>query len=104
MAPVGYSGSQFDGSKLMNIKAATIRSSDHFQMDWQPIVTVPFNCDLELAVIDPRGSPHALDFPCRKVLHGWVEAGTAVPVIVRPTHWRKWDYAVSHRFSLGLAP
>jgi hypothetical protein len=101
---VGYSEPRFDGSRLMNIKAATVRSSDHFLMDWQPIATAPFNRDLELAVLDTHGSPHAIVFPCRKALHGWVEAGTAVPVIVRPTHRRKWDYAISHRFSRGLAP
>jgi hypothetical protein len=88
----------------MYIKAETAALPDHPQMEWQPIATAPFNRDLELAVLDAHESPHALVFPCRKVLHGWVEAGTVVPVIIHPTHWRKWDYAVSHRFSRGLAP
>jgi hypothetical protein len=87
----------------MNIKAATATLAHHSRMEWQPIATAPFNRDLELAVLDAHGSPHALVFPCRKVLHRWVEAGTAVPVIVSPTHWRKWDYEVSQRFSRGLA-
>ena len=63
-------------------------------MDWQPIVTAPFGRDLELAVLDTDG-PHALVFPCRRVLRGWAEAKTAVPVNVHPTHWREWDDAVS---------
>jgi len=63
--------------------------------DWHPIATAPFNREVELAVLDTAGRSHALVFPCHRVLHGWVEAKTAVPVIVRPTHWRKWNEAVS---------
>jgi hypothetical protein len=48
-----------------------------------------------LAVFDRAGGLHPLVFPCRRVLHGWVEAGTTVPVNVRPTHWRKWGYTAS---------
>jgi hypothetical protein len=36
------------------------------------------------------------------VLHGWVEANTAVPVIVRPTHWRKWNGATTPVFLAAL--
>jgi len=35
----------------------------------QTITTGPFDRDLELAVIDDEG-PHALVFPCRRVLKG----------------------------------
>jgi hypothetical protein len=35
---------------------------------WQPISTAPFDCNLELAVFDTRGRPHALVFPCRRIL------------------------------------
>jgi hypothetical protein len=49
--------------------------------------------DLQLAVIDASGM-HALVFPCRRVLHGWVNAEN-VSVFVRPTHWREWLDAVS---------
>jgi len=69
--------------------------SNTIQADWHPIVTAPFNRDLELAVFDAAGRAHRLVFPCRRVLHGWMEANTTVPVIVRPTHWRKWDDAVN---------
>jgi hypothetical protein len=58
-------------------------------MDWQPISTAPFEGVLELAVIDYDG-PHALVFPCRRILRGWVNAETKERVDVRPTHWRTW--------------
>ena len=45
-------------------------------MKWQPIATVPFDRDLELAVISNATDMHALVFPCRRVLRGWVKAET----------------------------
>jgi hypothetical protein len=57
---------------------------------WQPIRTAPFDRDLQLAVLDTEGA-HALVFPCRRVLRGWVEAQTLRTVDVHPTHWRAWD-------------
>ncbi len=42
---------------------------------WQPVANAPCDRDLELAVVD-RDGPHALVFPCRRVLHGWVKAET----------------------------
>ena len=56
---------------------------------WQSVSTAPFDRDLELAVIDSTGE-HALVFPCRRVLRGWVNSQTGLPVHVFPTHWRKW--------------
>ena len=56
---------------------------------WQPIAKAPFNRDLELAVID-AGGPHALVFPCRRILGEWVNLETKQRVDVRPTHWRPW--------------
>jgi hypothetical protein len=46
-----------------------------FYYDWQPISTAPFDRDLELAVLGLDG-PHALVFPCRRILEGWVSAET----------------------------
>ena len=57
---------------------------------WRPIATAPFDRELELAVID-RDGPHALVFPCRRVLSGWIKSGSKAPVAVRPTHWRRWS-------------
>jgi hypothetical protein len=37
-------------------------------MEWQPISTTPCDRDLEPAVSDTRGRPHALVFPCRRIL------------------------------------
>jgi hypothetical protein len=58
-------------------------------LGWHAISTAPFDRDLELAVLDTEG-PHALVFPCRRILHGWVKAETRETIAVRPTHWREW--------------
>jgi hypothetical protein len=42
---------------------------------WHHVSTAPFDRDLELAVIDDDG-PHALVFPCRRILNGWMKAET----------------------------
>jgi len=57
---------------------------------WQQITTAPFDRDLELAVIDADG-PHALVFPCRRILGGWMNAKTSERLEVHPTHWRRWE-------------
>ena len=56
---------------------------------WQSVTTAPFNCDLELAVLDEDG-PHALVFPCRRIVNGWMNAKTQERLDVHPTHWRPW--------------
>jgi hypothetical protein len=58
-------------------------------MDWQPISTVPFDQDLELAVIDD-GEAHALIFPCRRIPGGWVRSASKERIDIAPTHWRSW--------------
>jgi len=57
---------------------------------WQPISTAPLNCDLELVVIDGDGT-HALVFPCRRIVGGWIDATTKKRIDVQPTHWRAWS-------------
>ena len=57
--------------------------------EWKPISTAPFDSDLELAVID-GDEPHALVFPCRRILGGWVKAENRARIDVQPTHWRQW--------------
>jgi hypothetical protein len=57
---------------------------------WQPIATAPFDRDLELAVLDGDGT-HALVFPCRRILGGWMNSQTRAQIEVRPTHWRDWE-------------
>jgi hypothetical protein len=56
---------------------------------WQPVSTAPFDRDLELAVVDHDGA-HALVFPCRRILTGWMNATDKQRIEVRPTHWREW--------------
>jgi hypothetical protein len=59
---------------------------------WENISGAPFDQDLELAVIDYDG-PHALVFPCRRVLGGWTDAKTGWQIDVHPTHWQPWREA-----------
>lgn len=59
---------------------------------WESISTAPFAKDLELAVIDNDG-PHALVFPCQRILNGWMNADTKERLDIRPTHWRAWSPA-----------
>lgn len=56
---------------------------------WREITTAPFDRDLELAVLDADGA-HALVFPCRRIVGGWMKAGTRERLDVHPTHWREW--------------
>ena len=73
----------------MRINAAGNRLPNHVVMKWHPIGTAPYDAELELAVIDPKGT-HALVFPCRRIPAGWLKCGTDEWVEVRPTHWREW--------------
>ena len=57
---------------------------------WQRAETAPFDSELELAVLDKDGT-HALVFPCRRILDGWIDAATKRRLDVRPTHWRIWN-------------
>lgn len=63
---------------------------------WQPIESAPFEAEIELAVIDREGS-HALVFPCRRALRGWLKAETGEKIVVHPTHWRPWGRAEAVR-------
>jgi len=60
-------------------------------MEWKPIDTAPFDRDLELAVIDSRGT-HLVAFACRRLTDdGWLDVETNKQVYyIRPTHWRDW--------------
>lgn len=57
--------------------------------EYRPVSTAPFDRDLELAVVDEFGV-HALVFPCRRILRGWIKAETKERIDVHPTHWREW--------------
>jgi len=56
---------------------------------WRSISIAPFERELALAVIDNDGV-HALVFPCRRALDGWINARTLENIDVYPTHWREW--------------
>lgn len=66
------------------------RQQRNHRLDWQPIVTAPFDRDLRLAVVDQQGEAHALVFPCRRILGGWLKAETKARIDVDPTHWQEW--------------
>ena len=77
------------GRFVIYVKARAVRAADTAHM-WQTILNAPFDCDLELAVIDEDG-PHARVFPCRRIRNGWMNAETKERLDVRPTHWRQWE-------------
>jgi hypothetical protein len=56
---------------------------------WESISTAPYDRDLELAVIN-RDGEHALVFPCRRTVDGWISAETQLRIQVYPTQWREW--------------
>ena len=58
-------------------------------MEWAPIDKAPYDCDLEICVIEGR-EVHALVFPCRLTAKGWRNALTGDLIRVRPTHCRRW--------------
>lgn len=70
----------------MRARLETVKQSS---LGWQPVSCAPFDRDLELAVINYVGT-HALVFPCRRVLGGWISAETKVRIDFHPTHWREW--------------
>lgn len=77
-------------SRYSEIRYTRCRKDLFGSNDWQEVATAPFECDLELAVIDADGV-HALAFPCRRARDGWLKSGSTQIVDVRPTHWRPWE-------------
>jgi len=65
---------------------------------WHAVNTpsdVPVDRDVRLAVIDAKGTVHALVFPCRRADHSWIDAKSRRPVEVYPTHWQEWTAEAS---------
>lgn len=86
MAGLAGTGRLIMEGKLPNASPAPMTGAGPM---WQPISGAPFGRELELAVID-GDDVHALVFPCRRTLTGWMRAGTKERVDVSPTHWRDW--------------
>jgi hypothetical protein len=58
-------------------------------MEWKQIHTAPLDRDLELAVIDTKGT-HLVAFPSRGLVDDrWIDVEVCFHYI-RPTHWRDW--------------
>jgi hypothetical protein len=88
-ATAAHAGHSFSFSRMIYVKASGGSRAQISSM-WQPIASAPFDCDLELAVLDSDG-PHALVFACRRILGGWMKMETRERLDVHPTHWRRWD-------------
>ncbi len=73
----------------MRIKNAGQELLDDISMEWQPIATAPYGVDLELAVMNSTAI-HAVVFPCRRALYGWINAKSGAFVDLHPSHWRMW--------------
>jgi hypothetical protein len=73
----------------MSATTSTLGGRPVVDVMWHPISTAPFDHELELAVIDDKGT-RAICFACRRILGGWVKSDTRRPVELRPTHWRDW--------------
>lgn len=58
-------------------------------MQWNEILSVPAERDLEVAVIDKAGV-HPIAFPCRYKDGVWTNANTRRQLEISPTHWREW--------------
>lgn len=58
---------------------------------WEPIASAPYDCELELAVVDGH-HVHPLVFACRRTAAGWIKVSSRERVIVSPTHWRLWSH------------
>jgi hypothetical protein len=71
----------------INVPASSRRHEEG--VEWQPISTAPFDRELELAVLFGEDA-HALVFPCRRVLRGWIKCSTLEQIDLQPTHWREW--------------
>jgi hypothetical protein len=58
---------------------------------WLPAANAPFDRDVRLAVRELNGEYHALVFPCRRVVGGWINSETRQRVDLSPSHWQEWD-------------
>lgn len=65
-------------------------SNDMPKTTWHPIASAPFDCDIELAVVEGADA-HALVFRCRRGPYGWVNAASGKRIDIDPTHWREWQ-------------
>lgn len=90
MTLVGTAGSAAFHGPLTEPDQGGGVSAAYKRIMWLPIHTAPFDAEIELAVIDREG-PHALVFPCRRALRGWLKAESGEKIAVHPTHWRHWD-------------
>jgi hypothetical protein len=79
-----------EGRALSERVEQYLLDQDARQNAWQPISSAPFDRNIELMVIINSTTPHALVFPCRRILGGWIEADTKERLDVQPISWREW--------------
>jgi hypothetical protein len=63
---------------------------------WKPASTAPFDRHLQLAVINRLGT-HALVFPCRRILGGWMKVGTVGAFALSDHSERCFNSLSNHR-------
>lgn len=73
----------------MGVNSASELLDDRLRR-WQPIANAPYGVELQVAVIEDDRM-HALVFPCRRNVHGWLNAKSGASVQIHPTHWRQWE-------------
>jgi hypothetical protein len=75
----------------VDARAEIQRNRENSQTSWHRVASAPYDRDLRLAVLDEEGDAHALVFPCRRVLNGWVRSDTRERLHILPTHWQDWS-------------
>jgi hypothetical protein len=74
---------------LIQIKLLRPKTYHKCFMEWNEIVSVPAERDLEVAVID-RDGIHPIASPCRYKEGAWINANTRRRIEINPSHWREW--------------
>lgn len=74
----------------MGSRGLVPQDQDGSRDSWQEIASAPDDRDIELSVIDEKGT-HKVAFPCRRTTAGWKNSLTGKELHqLMPSHWRDW--------------